>query len=430
MKKKRFKKKRKGQKVIQPSKNIEIQQTKSKIQKPKPKIFIEEENVLANDSDSINTLKEGFYGEEKGEKLLLNSLEALYLMIIRTVPCYHNDKPVGFSYVMEMFKNEPRFFSRYNVFRDWRDRGIIIQFPERMELKNFGRSPSIRYPSDEFKLTEMNTKKINISYLPEDMVSFVDDVEIGKQLFEQFWFGQLGIYKQQHRDNILKLDFIETLFLAKQGFSVKNVQTGESLSFEMLLEMLKEKRPDISALFDVYEDWRSHGYIIKTGFKFGTHFRIYFPGASPVREKTEWIHSKHVIHVFPKDAKMIMSEWARAVRVAHSVKKTFIMAIPGMTEDDYKEQQGKIDFIGFHRKKIGIEKPDTDNPKFAIISFTEDEELGGKQLASALSKADELGLRLMIGISDRETAVTYYIAKRIELHGSRNKYYEVEWIQP
>ena len=35
---------------------------------------------------------------------------------------------------------------------------------------------------------------------------------------------------------------------------------------------------DFQKLYDVYADWRSKGYVIKTGFKFGTHFRIYFPG--------------------------------------------------------------------------------------------------------------------------------------------------------
>ena len=32
---------------------------------------------------------------------------------------------------------------------------------------------------------------------------------------------------------------------------------------------------------------------------------------------------------FSRKSKMIISEWARAIRVAHSVKKTFILGIPG-----------------------------------------------------------------------------------------------------
>jgi len=99
-----------------------------------------------------------------------------------------------------------------------------------------------------------------------------------------------------------------------------------------------------------------------------------------------------------------------------------------MKEEEY--EKGEIDFIGYHRKKIGIEKPNEDSPKFAIIAFTEDEKLGGKELACALRRADDLGLRLIIAISDRETSVTYYVAKRIILPGSKNTYYEIEWEQP
>ncbi|MCD6093047.1 MAG: tRNA-intron lyase [Candidatus Aenigmarchaeota archaeon] len=397
------------------------------IRKPKPSLFLENGVVVANDSNSISALEQGFYGERENGKLKLSPIEALYLVNIRKCPCAQQGKNIVFSDLINIFSGESRIFARYNLYRDWRDRGLIPQFPERMELKNFGRSPVVKYPSGKFALPPLDTELL---YLPEDMVSIARCDERTKQLFERFWLGQLGVYKQQHRDNILKFDFMETLLLAKNGFAVKNNKNEKIMGFEELMDLIKEYQKNVNALFDVYEDWRARGYIIKTGFKFGTHFRLYFPGASPNREKSKWIHSKHVIHVFPKNVSMIMSEWARVVRVAHSVRKTFIMAIPGMKESDYIKEGKLIDFIGYHRKKIGLEKPGESNPKFAIISFTEDEKLGGKELASALSKADELGLRLMIGISDRETSVTYYVAKRIDLPGSRNKYYEIEWNQP
>jgi hypothetical protein len=62
--------------------------------------------------------------------------------------------------------------------------------------------------------------------------------------------------------------------------------------------------------------------------------------------------------------------------------------------------------------------------------LNEDESLSGKMLASALDRADELGLRLLIAINDRETSVTYYLANRIDLPGSEHKYYEIEWFTP
>lgn len=408
----------------------EIEEMEAKLakqQKIKPTLVMEDGKILAKDSNSITVLKEGFYGSLEKGCMEIHPIEALYLMNIRNMTLVDNYSPVSFIKLAEISAKEPRLFARYNIFRDWRDRGIIIDFPWRMHLRDFGRSPTVKYPS---KKLDLPSERKELLYFPEDTISIAEYSDDMKEFFEGLWFGQVGVYKQHHRDKIIKLDFIETLFLAKNGFEVRNSKTGDEISFIDMMESAKARRSDAEALFDVYEDWRNRGFILKTGFKFGTHFRLYFPGASPVRSTGDWLHSKHVIHVFPKDARMIMSEWARAVRVAHSVRKTFIMAIPGMKEEDYQERKDLIDFIGYHRKKNAVENPKEDSPKFAIACFTEDEEFGSIEMASALDKADKLGLRLIIAITDRETAVTHYLAKRISLPGSRNRYYEIEWEQP
>lgn len=392
----------------------------------RPKLILSENNrIFAFDENSSKILKDGFFGSEIDNRLELKPVEALYLVNIRKAICFKDSEQLDFLKLFQIFSKEKRLFARYNVYRDWRDRGIIPSFIDRIEEKNFERSPSINYPSGYLEIPKLEGELL---YIEEDMISLIKANEMVEKLFESFWFGQLGVYKQHKRDRFLKLDFIETLFLAKHGYLVKSIKTGREISFNNLLAKIKRQQKNVESLLDVYEDWRLRGYIIKTGFKFGTHFRLYFPGASPIKDKSQWMHSKHVVHVFPKEAKMIMSEWARAVRVAHSVRKTFIMAIPRMKEGEY--EKGEIDFIGYHRKRIGIEKPNEDSPKFAIIAFTEDEKLGGKELACALRRADELGMRLIIAISDRETSVTYYVAKRISLPGSKNTYYEIEWEQP
>ena len=406
------------------------------VEKFKPRLVVEPGTgrVVAGDRESAEFLEENYFGRREGDKVILHPVEALYLINARRCTCYENNQPANFITLLSRSAREERIFAKYNVFRDWRDRGIYLQikdtFFEKLGTRSadFGNSPVVKYPSTEFLLKRMN---ITLNFVEEDMFSFHHcKTPEEKKLFTDYWFGQLGVYKHHERDAILKFDVIETLFLAKNGFEVRMLSTGEAISFESLLEMIKKRYPNIEAMLEVYEDWRQRGYVVKTGFKFGTHFRIYFPGASPVREKSKWIHSKHVIHVFPKNAKMIMSEWARAVRVAHSVRKTFIMAIPGMKKEDYRIERELIDFIGFWRKKIGVEKPFTDNPRYAIVALTEDEELGGRELAAALDQADKLGLRLILAITDRETSVTYYLAKRIELPGSKNRYYEIEWKQP
>ena len=89
-----------------------------------------------------------------------------------------------------------------------------------------------------------------------------------------------------------------------------------------------------------------------------------------------------------------------------------------------------IDFVLYHRKGNGIETPSTGRPRFAMLSLSEEEYLGGSELSAIINDASEHKLELIIAIADRETAVTYYRVKRIELQGSEYEYYEIDWMQP
>ena len=138
------------------------------------------------------------------------------------------------------------------------------------------------------------------------------------------------------------------------------------------------------------------------------------------------MHSKHVVHVFPRDVKMLISDWARAIRVAHSVRKTFILAIPGKS----REKKIAIDFVLYHRKGGNIEVPGKDHPRFAMLSLSENEHIGGSELSAIIAEAKRRKMELVIAIADRESAVTYYRARRIELPKSGYEYYEIDWMQP
>jgi len=77
-----------------------------------------------------------------------------------------------------------------------------------------------------------------------------------------------------------------------------------------------------------------------------------------------------------------------------------------------------------------VETPKDGEPSFLMLSLSEDEYLNGEELASALKTCAERGLDLLMAIADRESSVTYYLIKRIELPGSKYEYYEIEWMQP
>lgn len=89
-----------------------------------------------------------------------------------------------------------------------------------------------------------------------------------------------------------------------------------------------------------------------------------------------------------------------------------------------------MDFLLYHRKKGGIETPKDGSPKYLMYSLTEDEYIGGEELAKALAECEHFGLEMMMAISDRESSVTYYIIKKIDLPTSEYDYFEIEWCQP
>jgi tRNA-intron endonuclease len=363
-----------------------------------------------------------FIGKREKNYFLLEPEEALWLAEIRNFNIFEKGKIVTIQEFFKRFKFN-RIGVRYIAYRDWKNRGLHITYFDRIEKKNYNKSPIKSYPASKIEISE----KFEIYFDEEELLGFVFD-EKAKELFYKYWFGQYGIYKNPQRGKFLILDIFEVLFLSKQGFKV---YSNTELNFDDILKIGKKKIENLEYTYQVYEDWRSKGYILKTGFKFGTHFRIYFPGASPLKKGKEWQHSKHVIHIFYKDVSLPMNEWARAVRVAHGVRKTFITAIPGMKKEDYMKENTPIDFVVYHRnEKNEVEIPNKNDPSYILMTFYEDEKLSGKILASALDLADSLGLKLLIGIVDRESSVTYYVAHRIDLPGSENKYYEIDWFNP
>ncbi len=372
------------------------------------------------DQSGIDTLRNGNIGTITKDGLFLMPEEALFLMDVRNAECRYasTGSLMHFNQVAERFSHSHKFMARYFTYKDWRDRGLAIRSMSDSFRESAGRLPSKKYPQSGFKA---KGRKLSGVFFPEDMITVVDDPEDGKKIYLESWLGQYGTYKLSDHGMLNKLDIYETVFLIEAGMlDVKNSTKAN------ILDTATKRRSDFPKLYDVYKDWRSKGYVVKTGFKFGTHFRIYFPGARPVKDDPAWVHSKHVVHVFPRDAKLLISEWARAIRVAHSVRKTFILAIPGRSR---KKKLG-MDFVLYHRKGNDIEIPGIDSPRFAMLSLSEDEYIGGAELSAIISEAKAHKLELIIAIADRETAVTYYKARMIELPKSDYEYYEIDWMQP
>ncbi len=377
-----------------------------------------QKNITAADQSSIDILKKGFFGKMEKKKLKLNIYELLYLMDVRNAECKGKNLSMAFSSVLSLSNTSKKFMAKYLTYKDWRDRGLVAKQPG-LTFNESNKTPIKQYPSSKLVLPSI---KLTGIFFPSDLTTVIEDDEKGKLLYKEFWLGQYGSYKAAERGKLNKLDIYETVLLME--YDMLHIC---EYSKKQIIKIASSIRKDFLKLFEVYQDWREKGYVIKTGFKFGTHFRVYFPGATPVKiDDKSWIHSKHVIHVFPKDSRLLISEWARAIRVAHSVRKTFILAVPG----NISAKKMAIDFILYHRRGGDAESPDIFPPKYAMLSLSEEEYIGGKEFAGAINEAKQRKLELIIAIADRETAVTYYKIRQIKLRGSDADYYEIDWMQP
>ncbi len=320
--------------------------------------------VAAGDQSTKDILKKGMFGKEESGTLFLFPEEVLYLLDVRKAECKLDGKSLSFNEVAEKIGDSSKQMARYLTYKDWRDRGLIIKRPEQKHKEGQIVQPK-KYPAAQLRLKNYN---LHGMFFPDDLITIVDDQEPGKEIYENEWFGQYGTYKASERGILNKLDIYETVFLLDKGIlKTKNYSKKE------IVDIATKRRKDFQMLYDVYSDWREKGYVVKSGFKFGTHFRIYFPGAKPMKNDEAWAHSKHVIHVFPRDEKLLTSEWARVIRVAHSVRKTFILAIPGKS----RKKNIEIDFVLYHRKNGNAEFPEADAPRFGMLSLSEDEYIGG-----------------------------------------------------
>jgi tRNA-intron endonuclease len=116
----------------------------------------------------------------------------------------------------------------------------------------------------------------------------------------------------------LELSLLEAAYLVERG-SVTVEEAGRECSPEELLRRMGDREALLK--YKVYQDLRQRGYIVKTGFKFGAHFRVYERGTGTEK------HSRYLVHAVREKDTMAFPELARAVRLAHSVKKVMVFAV-------------------------------------------------------------------------------------------------------
>jgi len=97
--------------------------------------------------------------------------------------------------------------------------------------------------------------------------------------------------------------------------------SGKELSLKQLHGICEVSYPDFAAKFLVYKKLREAGYVVTPGIKFGSDFAVYEHGPGID-------HAPYIVQVMAPDSKMTATSMVRSGRLATTVRKQFIIAIP------------------------------------------------------------------------------------------------------
>ena len=144
------------------------------------------------------------------------------------------------------------------------------------------------------------------------------------ELWEKSNFGKPFPEKNLDR---LELDLIEAFYLLEKG-EIEVYKDDKKLSKEEFLKYCNKKIKNFYMLYIVFKDLRDKGYTVKTGFKFGTHFRVYEKGVKIKKgPKEPYEHTKYVLHVAKEEDVFSLPEMSRAVRLAQNIRAKMLWAV-------------------------------------------------------------------------------------------------------
>ena len=157
------------------------------------------------------------------------------------------------------------------------------------------------------------------------------NIQESRDLFRNGYFGKpIGIPKPNPDEiNVpLILDLMEGCYLLEIS-KIKIYRDKKKVSLEELVKICREEYHNFDKKYLVYKDFREKKYVVNPGIKFGCDFAVYNRGPGID-------HAPYLIQVYNKNDSISSTGVVLAGRLASSVKKQFILAIPsGKSSVDY-----------------------------------------------------------------------------------------------
>jgi tRNA-intron endonuclease len=296
-------------------------------------------------------------------KLELDFFESVFLLEENKIRIFHKKKVVSFSMLYKKAsKKISRFELIYTVYSDIRRRGYAIKICKKSSVFDLYKENHIEFGhllikvfSEEDNFDINDTKEIvlneikdknelwyaivddendityyhisyiklkgenkdykyekGICYLFEKRLIMFDEKK-SKKYFNNSFYGRLI-------GDALYISFIEALYLInEENIDILNLDE-EKISKEEFENIVFKSRPHLKLKYMVYDDLKKRGLIVKTGFKFGSHFRIYSKHPNNT-------HAEYLVQIVLSSFNSIWSDVSKAVRLAHTVNKEIVFAI-------------------------------------------------------------------------------------------------------
>lgn len=164
-------------------------------------------------------------------------------------------------------------------------------------------------------------------------------IDDSKKLYGAGYYGKpIGVPKPKgvEFDAPLVLDLIEGCYLAEKGrLKILGAEASNRAGVPLseIKKICKKQYVDFDAKYLVFQDLRDKGYIVSPGIKFGCDFAVYERGPGID-------HAPYLVQVFRATDELTATGMVLAGRLATTVKKQFILAIPKVTER-------KVEYVGF-----------------------------------------------------------------------------------
>jgi len=330
--------------------------------------LIDNHVFIKDQKEASQIYNKGYHGEPiSGGGLKLTLVEAALLLELGRIEVFRNNEKISIGELINYAtKTYPQFEIKYIVYRDFRQRGYIVKpDSEGIDFKAYRRGEGPSKANAKFWVSAVSERaKFNISELSEMvdkarrnkkrfLIGIVDEegdltyyrvvkinptarVELRKPDLTGnavFLEDRVMVWDEKLADNLLHSEFYgkpmskglqlslaETRYLLeKKILEVNDVKNKKNISISRFKRKAKSIQPDFDLRFTVYSNLKNRGMIVKTGFKYGAHFRIY-------DNEPDKTHSKLLVHSVPKNFVSTWPEISRAVRLAHGVKKEMLFA--------------------------------------------------------------------------------------------------------